>query len=189
MLADSDGHVDSAFQFRCSTVRVFTGVPTIETSGLTVLRSSFVQQADMELLLDNAMFERGIGQLELTPKENPIVWIESPLVARDDREASTRMLFESLDVPAVFNASAAVMALYANAMTTGLVVSLGDCTGHVTPVYEGYAKRSMTARVAINSAVLAQYMLMLTRGPAAVASPTDPTMRDMVSQLCRGEFA
>jgi hypothetical protein len=44
------------------------------------------------------MFEPKSGMLELTRKENPVMWVESPLVARADREATTRLLFDALEV-------------------------------------------------------------------------------------------
>jgi actin-related protein len=132
------------------------------------------------------MFEPGIGMLELTRKENPVLWLESPLVAREDREEATKLLFESLEAPAVFNASTAVMALYANNMTTGLVVALGQHNAHVVPVYEGYAKRSQTGRSKFNGALLGQYMNCLTRGLTVTTPPNDFSMEDMVAQVCRG---
>ncbi len=54
-------------------------------------------QGDMELLMDAVFFESAAG-LQLTRKENPVVWVESPLVARADREKVTRMLFDVMEV-------------------------------------------------------------------------------------------
>lgn len=83
--------------------------------------SVFLSQDDMEQL-----WEAAIGaKLGLDSKHHPIVLIESPMIVKADREALLKILFESLGAPAVYLASSAVMALYANNMTTGLVVSCG----------------------------------------------------------------
>lgn len=57
--------------------------------------------------------------------EHPVFFVEQPLAVRNDREKYVSMLFEMLGAPAVFLASSTVTSLYANNMTTGLVVSCG----------------------------------------------------------------
>ena len=67
--------------------------------------------------------------------------VEPPLQTKKEREGAAQVLFERLDAPAIFQASSAVMTLYARGQTTGLVVESGEGISTVTPVLEGYAKR------------------------------------------------
>jgi actin-related protein len=85
--------------------------------------------------------------------------------------------------PAVFNVNAAVAALYANNMTTGLVAYMGEHTSLLVPVFEGYAKRSITTAVQVPPARLGQFLLHLI---AADPAPTVAGATRAVEQLCRG---
>jgi actin-related protein len=71
------------------------------------------------------------SKLGIKLDEHPVFFVEQPLAVRNDREKYVSMLFESFSAPAVFLASSAVTSLYANNMTSGLVVSCGGrCATH-----------------------------------------------------------
>uniref|UniRef100_M4C465 Actin n=1 Tax=Hyaloperonospora arabidopsidis (strain Emoy2) TaxID=559515 RepID=M4C465_HYAAE len=55
------------------------------------------------------------------------------------REQLVEVVMEELGVPALFCAKSAVLACYANARTSGLVVEMGATYTSVTSVHEGYA--------------------------------------------------
>ncbi|KAF4325305.1 hypothetical protein BBO99_00000372 [Phytophthora kernoviae] len=55
------------------------------------------------------------------------------------REKMVEVVMEELGVPALFCAKSAVLACYANARTSGLVVEMGATYTSVTSVHEGYA--------------------------------------------------
>ncbi|GMF31987.1 unnamed protein product [Phytophthora lilii] len=55
------------------------------------------------------------------------------------REQMVEVVMEELGVPALFCAKSAVLACYANARTSGLVVEMGATYTSVTSVHEGYA--------------------------------------------------
>ncbi|KAH7485134.1 Actin-related protein 4 [Phytophthora ramorum] len=85
------------------------------------------------------------GQLQdeqdATGSETKTVQVSSSGKKRDlkAREQMVEVVMEELGVPALFCAKSAVLACYANARTSGLVVEMGATYTSVTSVHEGYA--------------------------------------------------
>jgi len=48
-------------------------------------------------------------------------------------------MFETFNVPSLYLAIQAVLALYSSGRTTGLVLDSGAGVTHTVPIYEGYA--------------------------------------------------
>jgi len=51
----------------------------------------------------------------------------------------TELMFETFNVPSLFTAYQAVLALYSTGRTTGIVLDSGDGVTNTVPIYEGYA--------------------------------------------------
>jgi actin-related protein len=51
----------------------------------------------------------------------------------------TEIMFETFNVPSLYIACQAVLALYSTGRTTGLVLDSGDGVTSTVPIYEGYA--------------------------------------------------
>lgn len=77
-------------------------------------------------------------ELKVNPVDYPVLATEAPLNPRKNREDIARILFEKFNVPAVFVASEAPLALYALGRRTGLVLELGHGVVNVVPVVDGY---------------------------------------------------
>ncbi|KAI8500204.1 actin [Branchiostoma belcheri] len=69
--------------------------------------------------------------------DRPVLLIEPAQNPLADRERIAELLFEALDVPGLYLASQAVLALFASGRTSGVVVDCGAGLTHVVPVYEG----------------------------------------------------
>jgi actin len=65
----------------------------------------------------------------LRPPHNPTV----------NREKMTQIMFETLNVPAIYVAIQAVLSLYSASRTTGIVVDSGDFVTHTAHIYEGFS--------------------------------------------------
>uniref|UniRef100_A0A8B9FYZ9 Actin-like protein n=1 Tax=Amazona collaria TaxID=241587 RepID=A0A8B9FYZ9_9PSIT len=84
-------------------------------------------------------------ELKLKPSEMPVMLTGAPLNPLSHREKMAEVMFESLQVPALFVTLPALMALYASARTTGLVLDSGDGVTVTVPVYGGrYLLHSIT---------------------------------------------
>lgn len=60
-------------------------------------------------------------QLRVDPAEHPVLLTEAPLNPKKNRERMAELMFEELQVPALYVAVQAVLALYATGRTTGII--------------------------------------------------------------------
>lgn len=88
---------------------------------------------------------------------------EPPLNPRSNRETAAQILFETFNVPALYNSIQAVLSLYASGRTTGIVLDAGDGVSHAVPVYEGFAMPSSIRRIDVAGRDVTEYMQLLFR--------------------------
>jgi actin-like protein 6A len=82
-------------------------------------------------------------------KGHPLVFSETTHVSERDREHFLEALFEKFSPPAVFFCKSAVLAAFAAAKTTALVVEVGSGVTCVTPVFDGFALQKAAVRCPI----------------------------------------
>ncbi|XP_069933189.1 actin-related protein T2 [Oryctolagus cuniculus] len=90
---------------------------------------------DMERLWKH-LFEWELG---VKPSDRPVLMTEPSLNPRENREKMAEVMFEGFGVPAFYLSDQAVLALYASACVTGLVVDSGDGVTCTVPIFEGYS--------------------------------------------------
>ena len=78
-------------------------------------------------------------ELKVVPEDHPCLLTEVPLNAKQDRERTTETFFETFNVPSMYLANSAVLALYCLGQTTGVVLDSGADVTNTVPIYEGYA--------------------------------------------------
>jgi actin, other eukaryote len=64
---------------------------------------------------------------------------EAPMNPKANREKMTQLMFETFQVQGLYVAIQAVLSLYSNGRTTGMVCDSGDGVTHTVPVYEGFS--------------------------------------------------
>jgi len=79
------------------------------------------------------------NELRIDPSEAKVLLTEAPLNPKANREKMTQIMFETFQVRGLYVAIQAVMSLYSNGRTTGLVVDSGDGVTHTVPVFEGFS--------------------------------------------------
>lgn len=79
------------------------------------------------------------SELRVEPGAHPVVLVEAPLNPKANRERTAQVMFETLGVPRLYLAVAAVLSLFASGRATGVVLDVGERSRHTVPVYEGYA--------------------------------------------------
>ncbi|KAL8438105.1 hypothetical protein ACSSS7_000470 [Eimeria intestinalis] len=89
------------------------------------------------------------GGLGVWTHEHPLLVVEPTLASASLRETLAAAVFEDLQVPAAFFASAAATAAFAMGRSSALVVELGSLGGSVAAVCDGYMLRRSTQRLPI----------------------------------------
>jgi len=115
---------------------------------------------DMEYLWRH-VFE----ELKVSPKEHPVLLTEAPLNPYMNRVRMAEIFFETFGTPSLFFQAQAVLSLYAQGKTTGVVLDCGDGVCHCAPIYEGFSITNAVQRIDIGGRdVTYQLMNLLRRG-------------------------
>lgn len=93
--------------------------------------------------------------------QQPVLLSESPSATLADRNRLCQMMFETFRVPATSLVIQAVLALFSNGCTTGVVVDSGDGVTHSVPIYEGHALLPTITRSEIGGNDLTDHLLRL----------------------------
>ena len=79
------------------------------------------------------------NELRVDPSEHKVMLTEAPMNPKANREKMTSLMFETFQVQGLYVSIQAVLSLYSNGRTTGMVTDSGDGVTHTVPVYEGFS--------------------------------------------------
>ncbi|KAG1771468.1 actin actin-like protein [Suillus occidentalis] len=100
---------------------------------------------DMKHLWDYTFDEK----LKVDPRGRKVLLTEPPMNPKVNRQKMVQVMFEEYGFQGVYVAIQAVLTLYAQGLTTGVVVDSGDGVTHIVPVYDGFALPHLTRRLDI----------------------------------------
>ncbi len=92
---------------------------------------------DMECLCHHTFYD----ELRIAPEEHPLLFIESPLTRKKEKEKRTQIMFETFSVPALCAVPSAEMVMLAAGRSSGVVLELGHGRARAVPVWEGRVVR------------------------------------------------
>lgn len=139
--------------------------------------------ASLENLLYYSMYRR----LEVAPDVTPVLMLEPADQARQSREKTAEILFESFNVPLLGTLNAATATAYSTGRTTGLVVDSGAGRTMISAVSDGYALSHMLRPSAIAGNSLTDDLFHFLRGrgyPLSVHTDWELANR-LKETLCR----
>lgn len=102
-------------------------------------------------------------QLSTFSEEHPVLITESPMNSRRNRERTAEILFETMNVPALYISMQAVLSLYASGRTTGVVLDSGDGITQAVPIYEGFALPLSIVRTDVAGRDITKFLKFLIR--------------------------
>jgi len=130
----------------------------------------------MELFWEHCIFR----YLRCEPEDHYFLLTEPPLNAPENREFTAEVMFETFNVPGLYIAVQAVLALAASWTSkqvsertlTGTVIDSGDGVTHVIPVAEGYVIGSSIKHIPIAGKDITGFIqqLMLEREGSSIPS-------------------
>jgi actin-related protein len=124
------------------------------------------------------------NELKVNPMDYPVLLTDAPLNPKANREKMVQIMFETFNVPTLYIANEAVLALYASERITGIVLHSADDVTHVVPIFEGYALQNAIIRLDYAENDLIDYLMkMLNESKCEV---TSTTVADIItnSNLC-----
>ncbi|KAL9979494.1 hypothetical protein ACROYT_G017168 [Oculina patagonica] len=124
-------------------------------------------------------------QLRIQSQDYPALLTEAPMNPKYNRERMLQIMFETFEVPCLYIAVQAVMALYSTGRTTGTVFDCGDGVSHTVPVYEGYWLPHATQRMDLAGRDLTKYMMriLMERGYSFTTTAEMEIIRDIKEKL------
>lgn len=108
------------------------------------------------------------------PEEHYLLLTEPPMNTPENREYTAEIMFETFNVPGLYIAVQAVLALCASLLTkgdstgrqgavTGTVIDSGDGVTHVIPVFEGYVIGSCIKHIPLAGRDVTNFMIQQLR--------------------------
>ncbi|KAK9386232.1 actin family [Lipomyces mesembrius] len=137
---------------------------------------------DMGHLWDYAFYER----MNIDPTGKKILLTEPPMNPLSNREKMVETMFEKYNFGGAYVAIQAVLALYAQGLSSGVVVDSGDGVTHIVPVYESVVLNHLTRRLDVAGRDVTRQLinLLLRRGYAFNRTADFETVRQIKEKLC-----
>lgn len=146
------------------------------------IENGIVRNWDDMILLWDYTFEK----LGINPKESNILLTEAPLNPRSNRAQMARIMFEHYGFKGIHVATQAVLTLYAQGLTTGVVLDSGDGVTHIVPVFDSIVLERCTKRVDIAGRNITRHLveLLQQRGYALNSTADLDTVRAIKEKFC-----
>lgn len=129
------------------------------------------------------------------PEEHFTLLTEPPMNTPENREYTAEIMFETFNVPGLYIAVQAVLALCAslltkgsdakNASVTGTVIDSGDGVTHVIPVVEGYVIGSCIKHIPLAGRDVTNFMIQILRDRG---EPLDPMASIEVAKKIKEQY-
>jgi len=158
------------------------------------LRHGIVEDWDlMEKFMEHVIFRH----LRAEPEDHYFLLTEPPLNTPENREYTAEIMFESFNVPGLYIAVQAVLALAASwvnrsvgeRVLTGTVIDSGDGVTHIIPVAEGYVIGSCIKHIPIAGRDITYFVQQLLRDrepniPPEQSLETAKQVKELYSYVC-----
>ncbi|KAE8352721.1 actin family [Aspergillus coremiiformis] len=137
---------------------------------------------DMQHLWNYTFYEK----MNIDPTGRKILLTEPPMNPLKNREKMAEVMLEGYNFGGVYVAIQAVLALYAQGLSSGVVVDSGDGVTHIIPVYESTVLNHHIRRLDVAGRDVTRNLiaLLLRRGYALNRTADFETVRQIKEKLC-----
>ena len=137
---------------------------------------------DMQHVWDYTFYDK----MKIDTTGRKILLTEPPMNPLRNREQMAEVMFERYNFGGVYVAIQAVLALYAQGLSSGVVVDSGDGVTHIVPVYESTVLNHLTRRLDVAGRDVTRNLisLLLRRGYALNRTADFETVRAIKEKLC-----
>lgn len=124
--------------------------------------------------------------LGVSVDERAVMLTEAPLNPKANREKMQQILFETFNVPAMYIATSALLALFASGRTAGVSLEMGDGVCHAVPILEGKIAPSTVLQMDLAGRSLTDYAMKLLseQGYCFTTTAEREIVRDIKEKLC-----
>jgi len=123
------------------------------------------------------------NELRCDPSEHKVLLTEAPGNPKANREKMTQLMFETFQVQGLYVAIQAVLSLYSNGRTTGLVCDSGDGVTHTVPVYEGFCIPHAVFKNFIAGRAITDHLVKLLIADGIQAQGGESAWRQIVRKI------
>lgn len=118
--------------------------------------------------------------------KHKVLLTEAAMNPKKNRAKMAQIMFEKFGFGEIMFEIQALLSLYAEGETTGLVFDSGDGVSHCIPIFEGVPLTDQIKRLNVAGRHVTEYMikLLLLRGYAFNSSADFETVREIKEQLC-----
>ncbi|QKX62251.1 uncharacterized protein TRUGW13939_09410 [Talaromyces rugulosus] len=137
---------------------------------------------DMQHLWNYTFYDK----MKIDPEGRKILLTEPPMNPLKNRQTMAEVMLEGYNFGGVYVAIQAVLALYAQGLSSGVVVDSGDGVTHVVPVFESTVLNHHIRRLDVAGRDVTRNLiaLLLRRGYALNRTADFETVRQIKEKLC-----
>lgn len=127
-----------------------------------------------------------VNELRVPSEDHPVLLTEPSLNPKHNKEKMVSMMFEQFNVPSIYIGVQAVLSLYSSALTTGLVLDIGDGVSHIVPTFEGFTLSHGIERLNLAGRDISKRLtdLLFQNGQRLVSSADFEICRDIKEKEC-----
>jgi len=108
-----------------------------------------------------ALWKHVYDLLAVTPSDHAVLLTETPSNPKKSRNQMITTFFEKFQVPSLFIAEQATLALYASGRTTGVVLDSGHGVTHCVPIFEGFDLPEAVVRLPVAGADITRQLIRM----------------------------